>query len=485
MHQGAPVDGLQVRAPLKMFNRHGLIAGATGTGKTKSLQVLAEELSLAGVPVLLMDLKGDISGLARGGTPHPKAEERAQHIGFNWAARGFPVEFLTLSQEPGTRLKATVTEFGPVLLAKVLELNDNQEGLLALVFKYCDDRSLPLVDLKDLRTVLQYISGPGKEEADREYGLVSSATAGAILRKLLQLEEQGADAFFGEPSFEVKDLLQRNGEGLGVIHVLRLTDIQDRPRLFSTFMMALMAEVFQKFPERGDLDKPELVIFIDEAHLFFKEASQALLQQLDSVVKLIRSKGVGLFFVTQVPEDIPQNILSQLGFKLQHALRAFTAKDRKAIRLVAQNYPETDFYNVEEVLTQMGIGEALVTVLNDKGIPTALVHTLMRPPLSRMDILQPDEIQSVVNASQLTHRYNREIDQASAHEMLRAKMQGEAPVAPVGKSSTPREEPNVVQEMLESRTGQTLVREITRALFGMLGLGGSTTRRRTTARRRY
>jgi hypothetical protein len=250
-------------------------------------------------------------------------------------------------------------------------------------------------------------------------------------------------------------------------------------------MMALMAEVFQKFPERGDLDKPELVIFIDEAHLFFKEASQALLQQLDSVVKLIRSKGVGLFFVTQVPDDIPQNILSQLGFKLQHALRAFTAKDRKAIRLVAQNYPETDFYNVEEVLTQMGIGEALVTVLNDKGIPTALVHTLMRPPLSRMDILQPDEIQSVVNASQLTHRYNREIDQASAHEMLRAKMQGEAPVAPVGKSSTPREEPNVVQEMLESRTGQTLVREITRALFGMLGLGGSTARRRTTTRRRY
>jgi DNA helicase HerA-like ATPase len=340
--------------------------------------------------------------------------------------------------------------------------------------------------LNDLRTVLQYISGPGKDEADREYGLVSSATAGAIMRKLLQLEEQGADAFFGEPSFEVNDLLRRNGEGLGVIHVLRLTDIQDRPRLFSTFMMALLAEVFQKFPERGDLDKPELVIFIDEAHLFFKEASQALLQQLDSVVKLIRSKGVGLFFVTQVPDDIPQNILSQLGFKLQHALRAFTAKDRKAIRLVAQNYPETEFYNVEEVLTQMGIGEALVTVLNDKGIPTALVHTMMRPPFSRMDVLQADEISAVVQSSALAGRYNVEVDQVSAHEMLRAKMQGEAPAAPTEKPTAARNEPNVVQEMLESRTGQTLVREITRAIFGMFGLSSTASRsRRTTARRRY
>ena len=479
-----PVDGAQVRAPFKMFNRHGLIAGATGTGKTKSLQVLAEELSLAGVPVLLMDLKGDISGLARPGNDHPKVQERAKHIGFSWAPRGFPVEFLTLSNEPGARLRATVSEFGPVLLAKVLELNDTQEGLLAVVFKFADDRGLPLVDLKDLRTVLQYIGGPGNAEITKNYGLVSSSTIGAVQRKILQLEGQGADAFFGEPSFEVEDLLSRNTEGLGVIHILRLTDIQDRPRLFSTFMMALLAEVFQKFPERGDLEKPELVMFIDEAHLFFKEASQALLQQLDSVVKLIRSKGVGLFFVTQVPDDIPENILSQLGFKLQHALRAFTAKDRKAIRLVAQNYPDTQFYDVEDTLTAMGIGEAFVTALNEKGIPSELARTLMRPPYSRMDVLQPSEIEQVVAGSRLTTRYNREVDAQTAHEMLAEKMGQTVEAARPESKKKEAEEPNVLQDMLESRTGQTLVRELTRAVFGMFGLS-STPRRRTTRRRRY
>ena len=380
MLEGEAISGLQIKMPLKTFNRHGLIAGATGTGKTKTLQVLSEGLSNAGVPVLLMDVKGDLSGLTQPGKPHPKIDERHQKIGSTWTPSSFPVEMLSISEEDGVKLRATVSEFGPVLLGKILQLNDTQSGVVSLVFKYCDDHQLPLLDLKDFRMALRYLSNEGKSEIEKEYGRISTASVGAIMRKVVEIEEQGAELFFGEPSFDVYDLL-RQKRGKGTIGILRLMDIQGRPKMFSTFMLCLLAEIYETFPEIGDPDAPELVIFIDEAHLIFKEASPALLSQIETIVKLIRSKGVGIIFVTQSPADIPAEVLGQLGLKIQHALRAFTAKDRKAIKLAAENYPVTEFYSTAQELTQLGIGEALVTVLNEKGIPTPLSRTLLRHPL--------------------------------------------------------------------------------------------------------
>lgn len=429
MHNGKPYEGLSVKVPLKTINRHGLIAGATGTGKTKSLQKLAEGLSKHGTGVLLMDIKGDLSGLAMPGTSNSIIEERAKKSGENWTATQFPVELLTLSGQDGVKLRATVTEFGPLLFSKILELNDTQQSVLTILFKFCDDHLLPLINLEDLKQVIRYITGDGKATLEAEYGKVSTATVGIILRKIIELEAQGADLFFGEPSFEVEDLVRKDISGRGFIHILRLNDIQDRPKLFSTFMLQLLSEVYEKFPERGDAEQPELVIFIDEAHLVFNEASPALIKQLVQVVKLIRSKGVGIIFCTQSPSDIPSDILGQLGLKIQHALRAFTAKDRKDIKLVAENYPVTPFYKVDETITQLGIGEAFVTVLNEKGIPTPLVHTLMASPESRMDIITEDEKKTILQNSVLFHKYNRDIDVESAYEILGRKLEAAAEVA--------------------------------------------------------
>lgn len=468
MLDGESVNGLQVRAPLKMFNRHGLISGATGTGKTKTLQNLAERLSENGVPVLLMDVKGDLSGLTQPGNPHPKIDDRHARIGEAWQARKYPSELLTISEQDGVRLRATISEFGPVLLSKILELNDTQTGIVSIVFKYCDDHGLPLLDIKDFRKVLQYISNEGKEEVESDYGYVSTSSVGAIMRSLLSIEEQGADLFFGERSFDIQDLMRLNADGLGYINILRLDDIQSKPRLFSTFMLCLLAEIYETMPEQGDADRPELVIFIDEAHLIFNEATRALLDQIETIVKLIRSKGVGLFFITQNPTDVPDEVLGQLGMKIQHSLRAFTAKDRKAIRLTAENYPISSFYKSEDLITNMGIGEAMLSVLNEKGIPTPLVHVLLTAPSSRMDVITDAEKSALLKSSSLREKYAEEIDRKSAYEMLNDKInQLEKHQADVEKDkpeSSGRRSARKEKSALEQIAGHSLTRTVVRKL---------------------
>jgi len=423
MLEGETINQSFVKVPLKTLNRHGLIAGATGTGKTKTLQVLAENLSDKGIPVLLMDLKGDLSGLAQPSPGHPKIDERHEQIGMPFEAKSFPIEILSLSEQDGVKLRATVSEFGPTLLSRILDLTVTQEGIVAVVFKYCDDNKLPLLDLKDFKKVLQYSTGAGKKEFAKDYGRISTSSTGTILRKIIELEQQGAELFFGEKSFEVDDLTRIDENGRGYINILRLTDIQDRPKLFSTFMLSLLAEIYSTFPEQGDRDRPELVLFIDEAHLIFKEASKALLNQIESIVKLIRSKGIGLYFVTQNPTDVPNEVLAQLGLKVQHALRAFTARDRKAIKLTAENYPESEYYDTKKVLTSLGIGEALISALDEKGRPTPLAATLMRAPMSRMDVLTDSELKSVIKKSELVKKYNKVIDRESAYEILNEKIE--------------------------------------------------------------
>lgn len=423
MLDGQTIEKAFVNVPLKTMNRHGLIAGATGTGKTKTLQVLAENLSEKGVPVLLMDIKGDLSGLAQPSPGHPKIDERHAAIGLPFEPKAFPVEILTLSEQDGVRLRATVSEFGPVLISRILDVTETQAGIISVIFKYCDDNKLPLLDLKDFKKILQYATGEGKKEFQEAYGRISTASTGAILRKIIEIEQQGGELFFGEKSFEVDDLLRIDKNGRGYINIIRLTDIQDKPKLFSTFMLSLLAEIYSTFPEQGDTGRPELIMFIDEAHLIFNQASKALLNQIESIVKLIRSKGVGLYFVTQNPTDVPEAVLSQLGLKVQHALRAFTAKDRKAIKLTAQNYPDTDYYDTADVLTSLGTGEALVSALNEKGRPTPLAATMMRAPMSRMDILTDSELKNLLSESNLVKKYNEEIDRESAYEMLNKKIE--------------------------------------------------------------
>jgi DNA helicase HerA-like ATPase len=419
---GETIGAAQVKVPLKTLNRHGLIAGATGTGKTKTLQVLSEQLSEKGVSVLLMDVKGDLSGIAMPGTDKPFITERHAKLNLPFSPKGYPVELMSLSKQEGVRLRATVSEFGPVLLSRILELNDTQEGVMSVIFKYCDDKKLALLDLKDLKKVIQYITEEGKKEIENDYGKISTATTGIILRKIIELEQQGADLFFGELSFDITDLMRTDKNGNGYISIIRLTDIQDKPKLFSTFMLSLLAEIYSQMPEKGDAEKPELVIFIDEAHLIFNQASKALLEQIENIVKLIRSKGVGIFFVTQNPTDVPNGVLSQLGLKVQHALRAFTAIDRKAIKLTAENYPISEYYNTDETITSLGIGEALVTALNEKGSPTPLAATMLRAPVSRMDILTPTEIASINKYSVLVQKYGQTIDRESAYEILSKKV---------------------------------------------------------------
>jgi DNA helicase HerA-like ATPase len=482
MLDGKPLTGTDVYVPLKTLNRHGLIAGATGTGKTKTLQVITEGLSNASVPVLLMDIKGDLSGIAAAGSVNDKIKERLANTGGEYVPAAFPVELLSISNEKGTRIRATVTEFGPILLSKILGLNDTQEGVVSMIFKYCDDQRMPLVDLKDFIKILQYTGNEGKKDIEKEYGKISTTTTGTILRKVIELQQQGADLFFGEPSFEVDDLMRISDDGRGIISVLRVTDMQNRPKLFSTFMLSLLAELYGSLPEEGDIDKPKLVLFIDEAHLVFQEATDALLQQILTVIKLIRSKGVGIFFCTQNPQDIPAGVLAQLGLKVQHALRAFTAADRKTIKLAAENYPESSFYDVDELMTQLGTGEAFVTLLNEKGIPSPLVHTMLVPPASRMDVLSEGELVDIMNKSKIKKKYDQVVDSESAYEILSAKLEEAAnkPVEKAQTASSKKQEKSTAEKILDNsvtrQIGRTAANIITRSLLGALGLGGRTRR---------
>jgi DNA helicase HerA-like ATPase len=483
MLEGDVIPEAGIFLPLRTMNRHGLVAGATGTGKTKSVQMIAEGLSDASVPVLLLDIKGDLSGIGAAGTLNNKISERYQVLKIEYQPQSYPVDLLTLSEQKGVRLRATVSEFGPVLLAKILGLNDTQGGVVAMIFKYCDDNKLPLLDLKDFIKVLQYVGNEGKNELQATYGNISTTSTGTILRKVIELQQQGADTFFGEKSFEVEDLMRISDDGHGMVSILRVTDLQDKPKLFSTFMLQMLAELYAVCPEEGDPDKPKLIIFIDEAHLIFREAGKALLEQIETIIKLIRSKGIGIYFCTQNPMDIPASVLGQLGLKIQHALRAFTAADRTVIKQTAQNYPETTFYKTEDLITQLGIGEALVTILNEKGVPTPLAHVLMFAPKSRMDVLTVTEIDDIVAHSKLVAKYNRVMDSNSAYEMLTAKLE-EAAEKSTATTSVSKRTVKPEESTFEKVAGNTIVKSmmrtagntIVRSLLGSLGLGGRSRR---------
>ena len=476
MLDGEVITDVNVTIPLKTINRHGLIAGATGTGKTKTLQVFAEQLSHQGIPSLVLDIKGDFSGIAEAGEENAIISERYSKTQLPYQPQAFPVELMSISGEKGVKLRATVTEFGPLLLSKILDLNDTQQSIISIVFKYCDDKGLPLIDLDDLKKVLQYVTDnpQGKADLSNNYGSISPASLGAILRSIVALEQQGAASFFGETSFDVEDLLQTR-DGKGVVNILRVANIQSKPQLFSTFMLSLFAEIYMTFPEEGDSGKPKLVLFIDEAHLIFQEASKTLLSQIETMVKLIRSKGVGIYFITQIPGDVPENVLSQLGLKIQHALRGFTAKDRKEISKAVENYPITEYYKANDLIQNLGIGEAFITALDEKGIPTPLVHTYLISPESRMDILTEGEVYDLTAKSALVAKYEQTINKDSAYEMLTNRMeQAVQTAAPTQKSKPIKEEPGMFETVMKSSAGRTftntLMREGARAILGMFGL---------------
>ncbi len=492
----------RIRMPLSMLNRHGLVAGATGTGKTKTLQLIAEQLSANGVPVFLADIKGDVSGMAAPGVDSDRIAKRATETGTDWTATGFPVEFLNLGGKGGTGVpvRATMTSFGPVLLSKVLGLNETQESSLGLVFHFADKAGLPLLDLKDLRAVIAHlISDEGKAEL-KELGGLSSATAGVILRELIGLENNGGDTFFGEPEFDTADLMRLAPDGRGLVTLMELQGLQASPQLFSTFLMWLLADLFHDLPEVGDVDKPKLVFFFDEAHLLFDDASKAFLDAIAQTVRLIRSKGVGVFFVTQTPKDVPADVLAQLGNRVQHALRAFTPDDAKALKATVGTFPKSDVYDdLGELLQSLGIGEAVVTILSENGAPTPVAWTRMRPPASLMAQLDPAAQTAIVAGSPLMAEYGTPVDRDSAYERLLAKVvpEPEQPPAAQQKPTPAQEQPwpeagaaagagAVVGAVLGSSVFKSFARsaasaagrEISRSIFG------TAPRRRTTKRRR-
>lgn len=469
----------KVKIILKNLNRHGLISGATGTGKTKSLQLLCEQLFSSGVSVLAMDMKGDLSGLSQVGELNSKVQERIDKMRLLWNSKSFPVEFLNISNDLGVKLRSTVSEFGPVLFSKILNLNDTQTSVMSMIFKYCDDNGLLLIDLEDIKKVLTYLTQDGRVEIQKIYGQISPATMNIIMRQIIQLEQQGAADFFGEPSFQVSDLLNNK------VNIFNVDKIQDKPMLFSTFMLSLLAEIYGTYPEVGDLEKPKLIIFIDEAHLIFDNATNELKSQLETVIKLIRSKGVGIVFITQHPTDIPESILAQLSLKIQHALRAFTPKDRKDIKLIADNFPITKEYDVEDVLTNLGIGEALVTSLDENGIPTPTTHALICPPESRMDVITQGEKLDIINSSILVKKYDLKLDPESAEEIIVKRIEEkmarheearfETEKKPKSKETFLDQFGDVFDNPLSKQVGRnvknTIAREITRNLFGMIGIG--------------
>ena len=423
VHQGASHPEPLVGLPLAMLNRHGLIAGATGTGKTKTLQLLAGEMSKAGVPVFISDIKGDVSGMgAPGDAANPKIQERVASLDWPFAPAAHPIELLSLSGMLGAQVRATASSFGPLLLGKVLDINETQTSILSLIFKYCDDNDLPLLDLADLTTTLKFLASDEGKPILAEYGGMSSASVGVLLRSIIVLEQEGVDAFFGEPEFDVAELLRTTPDGQGIVSILELSDVMDQPRLFSTFMLWMLAQLYEHLPEAGDLPKPKLVFFFDEAHLLFDDASEALMDQIERTARLIRSKGVGVYFVTHAPTDVPSPVLAQLGNRFQHALRAFTPDDADALRKTARTFPMTERYDVEKTLTSLGIGEALVTVLSPRGVPTPLAATRLLPPDSLMAPLPPAELQARIAASLLATRYATAIDRESAHEMITARL---------------------------------------------------------------
>jgi DNA helicase HerA-like ATPase len=488
------LGGVPVRIPLAMLNRHGLVAGATGTGKTKTLQLLAEQLSAAGVPVFAADIKGDLSGLSVPGAESPKIVARASSVGQTWQAKGFPVEFFALgAQGTGIPLRVTMTAFGPTLLAKVLGLNDTQESSLGLVFHYADQAGLPLLDLADLREVVKYLtSAEGKADL-KDLGGLSAATAGVILRELIAFSDQGADAFFGEPEFDTRDFLQVGADGRGVISLVELPDLQDRPAIFSTFLMWLLADLFHDLPEVGDVDRPKLVFFFDEAHLLFNDASKAFLDAIAQTVRLIRSKGVGVFFVTQSPTDVPDAVLAQLGSRVQHQLRAATPNDAKALKQTVNTYPRSAYDDLGRVILSLGIGEAIVTVMDERGAPTPVAWTRLRAPESLMGAADAAAMEQAVQASPLHPKYAEAVDRESARELLAAKLEAgaaraEAEQQPTRRETTedtlrregeratrgrpraPRKEKSVVEEVVGStafkQVMRTAAREIVRGMFG-------------------
>jgi DNA helicase HerA-like ATPase len=427
----------RIAVALSMLNRHGLIAGATGTGKTKTLQLMAGQMSDAGVPTFVADVKGDLTGLAAPGRgDDARVIERAASLGWAFRPQGHPVEFLSLSGALGAQVRATVHSFGPLLLGKVLDLNETQTAVLSLVFKYCDDNGLPLLDLADLRTTLSWLTSDEGKAAMKEYGGIAAATAGVILRSIVTLEQEGADTFFGEPEFDVDDLMRFDASGRGVISVLELRDVMDKPRLFSTFMLWLLAQLYEALPEAGDLPKPKLSFFFDEAHLLFSDASEALLDEVERTARLIRSKGVGVYFVTHAPIDVPSPILAQLGNRVQHALRAFTPEDADNLRKTVRTFPTTTFYDVEELLTSLGIGEAAVTVLSPRGVPTPLAATRLVPPDSLMAAIDPAAFAAAVAAGPLGVKYGTAVDRESAHEIITGRIAAAKTARPTGVPST-------------------------------------------------
>jgi uncharacterized protein len=484
VHEGKVATDAVVQIPLSMMNRHGLVAGATGTGKTKTLQGIAEQLSAAGVSVFVADVKGDVSGLSAPGATEGPGPKRAADLGVDFTPTAFPVEFLSLGGVgPGVPVRATVSDFGPQLLGKVLDANETQEQSLGLVFRYADDKGLPLLDLADLRALLTFLdSDDGKAELTG-IGGVSSQTVGVLLRSLVSLEDGGGTEFFGEPQLDIADLLRTSSDGRGLISCLELAAVQDKPKLFSTALMWLLAELFEQLPEVGDLDKPKLVFFFDEAHLLFDGASKAFLDSVTQTVRLIRSKGVGVFFVTQTPKDVPGDVLAQLGNRVQHALRAFTPDDAKALKATVSTFPKSDFYDLGELLTQLGIGEAAVTILSENGVPTPVVHTKLRAPTSRM--APADDVAGAAKSSPLFAKYGKRVDAQSAREMLAARLEQSA--APAAKSAAPRPKDAPARrgtgdggsdalgqgaaalgKFLKSRQGKALERQVARGVFGML-----------------
>jgi uncharacterized protein len=420
LREGSATGALPVRVPLRMMNRHGMIAGSTGTGKTRTLQLLAEGLSRAGVPVFLADVKGDLAGMCTAGEASERLTQRAAAVGGTHKPEAFPVEFFSLTGNRGIQLRATVSSFGPILLGKVLDLTEVQQSVLAVVFKYCDDRRMPLLDFDDLRSVLTYLTTDGKEDL-KTYGGMSSATVGVLVRKMVELEQQGAAKFFGEPELDINDLL-RVVDGKGVVNILSLADVQDKPRLYSTFLMWLLGQFYYRMPEVGDPDKPKLVFFFDEAHQLFSDASSALVEHIEQVARLIRSKGIGVFFITQTPKDVDEDVLAQLGNRVQHAIRAFTPKDAKNVKATAQTFPESEHVDVTKSLTTLGIGEALVTVLDPKGVPTTVAATQILAPRSAMSAIDDAQYQRVMANSPLAARYATAFNRESAHEMLQKKL---------------------------------------------------------------
>ena len=476
--EGACLPDAQIRVPLPMLNRHGLVAGATGTGKTKTLQLIAEQLSAQGVPVFLADVKGDVSGISAPGVTNDKVAGRAAEVGQQWTATGYPAEFYALGGiGHGIPVRATITGFGPVLLSKVLQLNQTQEQSLGLIFHYADTKGLELIDLKDLRAVVTFLtSDEGKPEL-KNIGGLSTATAGVILRSLTAFEAQGMADFFGEPEFDTSELLRTATDGRGMVSVLELPAVQDKPQLFSTFLMWLLADLFHDLPEVGDADKPKLVFFFDEAHLLFNDASKAFLDSITQTVRLIRSKGVGVFFVTQTPKDVPGDVLAQLGNRVQHALRAFTPDDQKALKATVKTFPNSP-YDLEEILTGLGTGEAVVTVLSENGAPTPVAVTRLRAPESLMGPIDAATLDTAVKSSSLYGRYAQAVDRESAYEKLTAAERQPVPETPKAASKaapkSAKEDESMVQQVVGSgmfkslarSVGTQIGREITRSLFG-------------------